>query len=980
MSGTDFDPYYKWLGIPPTDRPASLYRLLGLTDFESDGDVIDAAADQRMMLLRSHQNGRYAAQSQALLNEVSKARATLLDASRKATYDAQLQAHAQSQLQAAMQAAPVAQPVSAPPVPQKPRISINTNKGKRRGIPTIAIVTGVIVLLVFGGAGIGAMYMMDDGAEVASSDGDVPPASDGNVQPPPVTPPAVTPAADGSQPAGGSQDPVDPESDSGEPAVTPAADGSMPGDPVSTTNDPEVTDGGATPADGGEKPDPTDPPTVAPVDDPFASAGDPEKNDQARYAGPAIDLLASLDVSKHTIYGQTLQQNGALFTDDVNGITAVSLQAKPPAAYELRMDVERVSGDGALLLGLQMGGQEVGFAIDELPAAGPYTGFRSLNGNALGTALNLGLKERVIDLTGVATLTMEVRAGHIGLKHKDQQIFTWTGSNDNLKQGDNFTKTPGLLAIGSINCKLKISRLEMRPLKMGLGELAGQTDPEIDFGAGIVDDPFGNPGGMTNPGGFPGSLPTPGVLSRSKMPAAADVATARTRAESVFATEAKEARTPTQLNELAQTYRKTALAETEPANQYALLVLAREKALEAGNLQLAMQTIQDAADRIEIDAPLETSELLTKILSKPSAPQVRIAAVTAALETTPALMEGKNYDAAIELAKAGHTAASRLRATRQMAQFKKFRTTAEQMKRDYDLAVKAEEYLKTNPDNEKANLAWGQHLAFVEGDWEAAGPFLAKSGVALLVAAVDAGSKATDDTGKLSAGTAWKAAADSLKPPHQYAALRRSRYWFQQVVESGGGFDATEAKNHIAKIDKQLTDAGVEIGDAGSSSTGMMVGRVRVGRRDTGLLLHYRTGATLTQETLDEKLTVSSSTLGVTIELHGVLVLQQAGKVQFRHRGGSADRGILDLKIAGRSVSRVGDDRSKDTTETIPLAAGAHPVIWQIRGGKIGSCMIEFTRLPSVPGGAETPVSVVASPAMKGMARKQGVKAELTID
>jgi len=27
-----FDPYYEWLGIPPRDRPADYYRLLGLRE------------------------------------------------------------------------------------------------------------------------------------------------------------------------------------------------------------------------------------------------------------------------------------------------------------------------------------------------------------------------------------------------------------------------------------------------------------------------------------------------------------------------------------------------------------------------------------------------------------------------------------------------------------------------------------------------------------------------------------------------------------------------------------------------------------------------------------------------------------------------------------------------------------------------------------------------------------------------------------
>ena len=38
-----FDPYHKWLGIPPKDQPPNHYRLLGIELFESDADVIATA-------------------------------------------------------------------------------------------------------------------------------------------------------------------------------------------------------------------------------------------------------------------------------------------------------------------------------------------------------------------------------------------------------------------------------------------------------------------------------------------------------------------------------------------------------------------------------------------------------------------------------------------------------------------------------------------------------------------------------------------------------------------------------------------------------------------------------------------------------------------------------------------------------------------------------------------------------------------------
>ena len=69
-----FNPYYKWLGIPPEEQPPNHYRLLGLRLFESDPEVIESASDQRMAHLRTYQTGQYAALSQRLLNEVAGAK------------------------------------------------------------------------------------------------------------------------------------------------------------------------------------------------------------------------------------------------------------------------------------------------------------------------------------------------------------------------------------------------------------------------------------------------------------------------------------------------------------------------------------------------------------------------------------------------------------------------------------------------------------------------------------------------------------------------------------------------------------------------------------------------------------------------------------------------------------------------------------------------------------------------------------------
>ncbi len=91
-TSADFNAYHQWLGIPPEEQPANYYRLLGMRAFENDPQVIANSADRHMAHLRTCQKGQHAALAQQLLNEVARARMTLLSADKKAAYDQQLRA------------------------------------------------------------------------------------------------------------------------------------------------------------------------------------------------------------------------------------------------------------------------------------------------------------------------------------------------------------------------------------------------------------------------------------------------------------------------------------------------------------------------------------------------------------------------------------------------------------------------------------------------------------------------------------------------------------------------------------------------------------------------------------------------------------------------------------------------------------------------------------------------------------------------
>ncbi len=85
-----FDPYHRWLGIPPGPRPPTYYQLLGIAPDEADPEVIKEAAVRQTSRVRLYQVGPHAAQCTNILNEIGQARATLLNPEKRRQYDASL--------------------------------------------------------------------------------------------------------------------------------------------------------------------------------------------------------------------------------------------------------------------------------------------------------------------------------------------------------------------------------------------------------------------------------------------------------------------------------------------------------------------------------------------------------------------------------------------------------------------------------------------------------------------------------------------------------------------------------------------------------------------------------------------------------------------------------------------------------------------------------------------------------------------------
>jgi hypothetical protein len=139
---TTFDPYYRWLGIPPEEQPPNHYRLLGLKARESNQEVIDNAADRQMLHVRTFQHGPRSAESQRILSEIAAARACLSDSVERTAYDRQLFG----------EPAPVMSGPAIPPPPATYTRPSLTRTRTPKSTPPLRNVTRQMASIVAGGA------------------------------------------------------------------------------------------------------------------------------------------------------------------------------------------------------------------------------------------------------------------------------------------------------------------------------------------------------------------------------------------------------------------------------------------------------------------------------------------------------------------------------------------------------------------------------------------------------------------------------------------------------------------------------------------------------------------------------------------------------------------------------------------------------------------------------------------------------------
>ncbi len=300
-------------------------------------------------------------------------------------------------------------------------------------------------------------------------------------------------------------------------------------------------------------------------------------------------------------------------------------------------------------------------------------------------------------------------------------------------------------------------------------------------------------------------------LRRLAVPPSAEVKAALTQIQAVFSTEYAAAKTADAKAKLAKQLTSHAAADQSPAARTALLREAVRLAIEAGDVNVAMESAAKMIDAFEVDRDAALLEVYQSLLKTASPEAARDLGQSILKFADEALRGGRNTAAE----KAVPLLLSVSRKARDPLLVKaasglKLRI-AEKAALEGRLApLRAK--LAESPNDPQANLELGQLLCFTAGNWKDGLPMLAKSLDAKLVAAASADLQAdgNDDWSlAVRVGDFWWDWAASQKPDLQAAAESRASAFYSRALPHLTGLEKVRVEKRLTE--NLLSEGGKEV-------------------------------------------------------------------------------------------------------------------------------------------------------------------------
>lgn len=284
-----------------------------------------------------------------------------------------------------------------------------------------------------------------------------------------------------------------------------------------------------------------------------------------------------------------------------------------------------------------------------------------------------------------------------------------------------------------------------------------------------------------------------GQSKRAVVPSQAEQEAANARVSTAFSKERKNAVTSELKNSLAQSYFDLAIESADGIpEQYVLLSLSRESAVEAGCVSLALECIEKLDERFELNSTELRCDTLERLLktSKNDERQFLLASVE---ELIGIARRVDDYERAIRLNNMAEQLARTLNVKAQLKDISSRMKTLLEEKELYEEVFKAE--LNDDPKNKSISTARGKYKCFVKNDWESGLEHLRLSDDKVLNALANAEASETSDKVKLA--NDWWDFSDSAIGVSKIGSRSRAVHWYELLLPDMRGVDRKLAQERL---------------------------------------------------------------------------------------------------------------------------------------------------------------------------------------
>lgn len=298
----------------------------------------------------------------------------------------------------------------------------------------------------------------------------------------------------------------------------------------------------------------------------------------------------------------------------------------------------------------------------------------------------------------------------------------------------------------------------------------------------------------------PESAPEKEPLGKAAVPPAAAVKESRAKVEEVFGKDLRGAKTAATKSAVAVQIVNHAAETPDSADRYAMLAIAMETAVAAGDIETLMKVVTAIADNYSIPRARVEAQCLQAFVA--DAPVAALGDASEAICTfAKQCLAAGQVDVAKQWATLAINAARRAKDRDQQKAAVDMLNEVRAREKAADTVKSLVDRLAADPNDREAASELGRIRCFKEGNWESGLPLLARGGdadlalIAKLELVPDASAAA-----RVKLGDAWWAYAEKQKGDDAVAAETRGREHYSIALTALSGLDKV-------RIEKRLGEA-----------------------------------------------------------------------------------------------------------------------------------------------------------------------------